>query len=90
MSHINAHTTKGEEWLEQVVLTGLRKGGGDSGWAIEVHGNDPAVEENDNEEDPPEAPGPAVYLIFKAKLEKDETNNNNSDPPTIPLKFFNY
>ena len=82
VSHINAHTSKGQEWLEQVVLVGLRKGGADAGWAIEVHGND-----NATEEDVEESPGPAVYMIFKRKLEDSSDNNGE---PRVPLQFFNY
>lgn len=41
MSHINAHTENGIDWLNTVVVTGLQNGGGKfSTWEIEVHGND--------------------------------------------------
>jgi len=87
VSHINAHTSKGEEWLEEVVLTGLRRGAESVGWTIEVHGSEPACDNDGEEEGPPEATGPAVYLIFKRKLEEAE---EQSDTPTIPLRFFSY
>ena len=99
VSHINAHTSKGQEWLEQVVLVGLRKGGGDADWAIEVHGSDNAPppgkeKEEEDDSDSEESPGPAVYLIFKRERQEDDkdakSNSNSSDPPNIPLHFFNY
>ena len=41
VSHLNAHTSDGIEWLDEVVITGLRDGGGrHSEWEIEVHGSD--------------------------------------------------
>ena len=98
MSRISAHTIKGQEWLEQVVLVGLRKGGADADWAIEVHGSDnippPDGDDDDNDDDSDggETTGPAVYLIFKRKRENDNNgdNSSSSDPPNIPLHFFNY
>lgn len=87
VSHINAHTSKGEEWLEEIVLVGLRRGAKNVGWTIEVHGSEPLCNDNGEEEGPPEAAGPAVYLIFKKKLEESEEQSNR---PTIPLRFFSY
>jgi hypothetical protein len=41
VSHLNAHTENGVEWLNTVVVVGLRAGGGKySKWEIEVHGSD--------------------------------------------------
>lgn len=41
VSHLNAHTPNGIEWLNTVIVTGLRNGGGKgSKWEIEVHGSD--------------------------------------------------
>ena len=94
VSHINAHTSKGEEWLNEVVLAGLRKGGGDASWNIEVHGNAQGEDDGDGDDDDddasehPEAAGPAVYLIFKGP--PPSKTGVSSDPPAIPLKFFCY
>ncbi|CAB9508122.1 expressed unknown protein [Seminavis robusta] len=93
VSHINAQTEKGEEWLNDVVVTGLRKGGGDdASWSIEVHGNAAPVldeEKDDNNED---SAGPAVYLIFKSSstITKDKEKEGSDETPTIPLQFFSY
>lgn len=41
VSHLNAHTEGGIDWLNTVVVAGLRAGGGKhSRWEIEVHGSD--------------------------------------------------
>lgn len=41
VSHLNAHTTNGINWLNAVVVTGLRRGAGRSStWIVEVHGSD--------------------------------------------------
>lgn len=151
VSHINAHTQNGIDWLDSVVITGLRNGAGtQSTWEIEVHGNDGTEdaefggldevdkagdsgvvsencegprtetihavvgngEEADCSEDTREAsdrdendvreksttppsgsPGPAVYIIHnlsKPAKTKQQENQNDDDPPTIPLKFFSY
>lgn len=47
VSHLNAHTESGVEWLNTVVVVGLRAGGGKySKWEIEVHGSD-IIESNE-------------------------------------------
>ena len=41
VSHLNAHTANGINWLQCVVVTGLRRGAGRSStWIVEVHGSD--------------------------------------------------
>lgn len=41
VSHLNAHTANGINWLNSVVVTGLRNGAGvSSTWIVEVHGSD--------------------------------------------------
>lgn len=41
VSHLNAHTESGIDWLNTVVIAGLRAGGGKySRWEIEVHSSD--------------------------------------------------
>lgn len=40
VSHLNAHTTNGIDWLNAVVVPGLRGGGISSTWEIEIHGSD--------------------------------------------------
>jgi len=92
VSHINAHTVKGEEWLNNVVLTGLRNGGDNATWYIEVHGNEQGQEDDDDDNDSsehPEASGPAVYLIFKGPP-PPMTEEESNEPPSVPLKFFCY
>jgi SAM-dependent methyltransferase len=87
VSHLNAHTSSGLEWLDNVVVVGLRAGGGIARWEIEVHGNDGDSESSSS-------PGPAVYIIRKKPpidLESDEQkDDDDSAPATIPLRFFSY
>lgn len=52
VSHINANTEKGIDWLNSIVVKGLRNGGGNfSEWEIEVHGNDGDEGEEEEFED---------------------------------------
>jgi hypothetical protein len=83
ISHVNAHTQNGVDWLNNIVVPGLRKGAGRHQWSVEVHGEDIA---EDQEEDETEGPGPAVYIIHKGDLEKSD----NPDPPSISLRFLSY
>jgi hypothetical protein len=86
ISHINAQTVKGEEWLNNVVVAGLQKSGTDASWSIEVHGNAATVDD-DNQE----SAGPAVYLIFKGEpTTASDDEAKSGDAPTIPLQFFCY
>ncbi|KAL3936062.1 MAG: hypothetical protein SGBAC_008543 [Bacillariaceae sp.] len=88
VSHVNAHVPAGLQWLDNIVLPGLRMNCKHTKWEIEVHGNsgeDVRVENGETEEQ--ESPGPAVYLIHKIESKKEATE---SDPPTIPLRFFSY
>ena len=87
VSHLNAHTSSGLEWLDNVVVNGLRTGGGNARWEIEVHGND-------GDQESLSSPGPAVYIIRKMSpidVKSDEQeDDDDSTPATIPLRFFSY
>lgn len=97
VSHLNAHVQSGLEWLDMIVLPGLRKGATHNSWEIEVHGNAPATppanDEGDEDEQP--SPGPAVYVICKGKTTSNDGTSVEPLPekgllPTIPLRFFSY
>lgn len=89
VSHLNAHTTEGLEWLEGVIVNGLRAGGGTFLWEIEVHGNDGDVEVSPST---PECyPGPAVYIIGKKPEPAPNLDEHDDHPPQrFPLRFFSY
>jgi Methyltransferase domain len=101
ISHLNAHCQTGLQWLNDIVIPGLRLGAPHFEWSLEVHGNEADIpsEEEDNDEDGkldsnqeyPESPGPAVYIIRKGSVWfKGEATPNDQDFPTIPLRFFSY
>ncbi|CAJ1970048.1 unnamed protein product [Cylindrotheca closterium] len=85
VSHLNAHVQSGLQWLDRIVVPGLRMNCKHTQWEIEVHGNSCVVEFGESEEE--ESPGPAVYIIHKMELNEEATNSNSL---TIPLKFFSY
>lgn len=85
VSHINAQTEKGEEWLNTVVVAGLRKAGTEASWSMEVHGNAATVDDENQE-----SAGPAVYLIFKGEPTTTTEEAKSGEPATIPLQFFCY
>ena len=87
ISHINAHTENGMEWLNDIVVPGLRQGGGRRQWSVEVHGAD--IPEDD-EEGESESPGPAVYIIHKGDLENGPPTSDDPDHPAISLRFLSY
>lgn len=97
ISHLNAQVESGLEWLNNVIVPGLRATGNFE-WLIEVHGSDvdiPSDDDDDAEEENEkqiESPGPAVYFIQKVgHLAKDKTSDGSEQSlPTIPLKFFFY
>lgn len=90
ISHLNAHVHAGLQWLDRVVVPGLRMNHKNTKWEIEVHGNsgDDAPTENGEEEEQ-ESPGPAVYIIHKKESDGKGTTFS-PEPPSIPLKFFSY
>jgi SAM-dependent methyltransferase len=101
ISHVNAHCQTGLDWLNDIVVPGLRMGASVFCWSIEVHGNEadiPSEDEADDGEgsdnsDIPESPGPAVYIIRKGKLVSNDASTKamtEKDPPTVPLRFFSY
>ena len=51
VSHVNAHTPNGLDWLEMVVIPALRAGGGRATWEIEVHGNDGLSSDAENDDE---------------------------------------
>jgi ubiquinone/menaquinone biosynthesis C-methylase UbiE len=69
ISHMNAHTYNGMEWLSSVLVEGLKLGaechGLECSWSVEVHGNQ--EEDDANTAESPSA-GPAVYVIRKGEL----------------------
>jgi len=69
ISHLNACTSDGMEWLENVVFPGLSKTQGN--YCIEVHTSEDAMES--------ETPGPAVYVILKST----ETSQQKTIPVKI-------
>jgi ubiquinone/menaquinone biosynthesis C-methylase UbiE len=103
ISHLNAHCQTGLQWLNDIVVPGLRLGGPPYfEWSLEVHGNEADIPSEDDEDDTeegkinskqeyPESPGPAVYIMRKGNLfVKGETPPNDEQLPTIPLRFFSY
>ena len=102
MSHLNAHVNSGLQWLDNIVVPGLRKGCGKTKWEIEVHGNAPdqslPTEDTEAEEEEEVSPGPAVYVIQKGEnvptssLSSSKTTTSESDSvfPGVRLRFFSY
>jgi len=88
ISHLNAHTSKGLGWLQDVVFEGLKRADTEATWEIEVHGNDEAVAE-DSEAVPAGSPGPAVYIIQK-KPPSEHSECSADKNPTMPVKFYSY
>ena len=89
VSHLNAHSEAGMEWLGDIVVPGLRKGSLECDWEIEVHGNEEEPIDEESGETTSEGPGPAVYIIHKKPPLTNVTYTEN-DPPTIPLRFLSY
>ena len=87
VSHLNAHTKNGIEWLHEVVLPGLRAGDQDWRWEIEVHGNDGLDDFEDQNHAMPISPGPCVYVIHKLDV---PTEDKDGTTASIPLRFFTY
>jgi len=106
VSHLNAHTSDGIDWLHQVVMPGLRRNNNNNNnitWEIEVHGNDIDEEGGGDDENPSgnNSPGPCVYIIQKKKSEETtETKTGNKNSTTeennaneesgLCLRFFSY
>jgi hypothetical protein len=88
VSHVNAHTEGGSDWLQEVVVEGLQNGDSDAAWIIEVHGN--AEIRDDLPGVPSGSPGPAVYIIRKKERKDGEDSMDRSDNATIPVKFYSY
>ena len=92
ISHLNAHVESGMEWLNNVIVPGLRAAGKYE-WLIEVHGSDieiPSDDEGEDNEKEIKSPGPAVYFIEKVGVLTEKETGENDEQPTIPLKFYNY
>ena len=104
MSHLNAHVHSGLQWLDKIVVPGLRKECGKNKWEIEVHGNapdhDPPTENTEaeaEEEEEEVSPGPAVYIIHKGEnvptsssSSSSKTTTSESEFPGVRLRFFSY
>uniref|UniRef100_A0A7S4ER94 Methyltransferase type 11 domain-containing protein n=1 Tax=Pseudo-nitzschia australis TaxID=44445 RepID=A0A7S4ER94_9STRA len=94
ISHLNARVESGLQWLNDVIVPGVRAAGKYQ-WLVEVHGSDveiPSDDDDDTEEKCVESPGPAVYFIEKVGISPTTKDSDGSEhsPPNIPLKFFSY
>lgn len=78
VSHLNANNEVGMEWLNDVLGNGLKTGDRKANYRVEVHGNEGDGEDN---------LGPAVYIIKKVKMMRDEDEDVES---TIDVKFLTY
>lgn len=87
ISHINAQTENGIDWLNSIVVPGLRQGSGWNKWSIEVHGNEAGETELDDDS---AGPGPAVYIMHKGELVEKPEKSDDADLPTVSLRFFSY
>jgi Methyltransferase domain len=76
VSHLNAHTLNGVQWLHEVVFEGLKRHSHNANFHVDVHGNDVAEESSSVSSDHPgndgvtkatanQSAGPAVYVIHK-------------------------
>jgi hypothetical protein len=97
VSHCNAHVKSGLQWLDDVVVPGLRKGADQCEWQVEVHGSEADLPSDTEEADgsmTPESPGPAVYVIHKGPRHTADDpppkDSEEEEPSTIPLRFFTY
>lgn len=92
ISHLNAHTDSGIQWLNEVVVEGLRAGDKDAVWEIEAHGNDDFEESEEERSSPQLSPGPCVYIIHKmlSSAEPNSKSDDSDSPSNIQLKFFTY
>lgn len=99
ISHLNAHCQAGRDWLNDIVVPGLRRGARYE-WSVEVHGNEADIpsdvcddNSNDGDENHLEPTGPAVYIIQKGNLLPQlpvDLSEQDQPMPTIPLRFFSY
>jgi hypothetical protein len=90
VSHLNAHTKNGIEWLHEVILPGLRSGGRNATWEIEVHGSDGTDDVDTGKVAAPISPGPCVYIIHKMVAQAEDESAGTKETPNIPLSFFTY
>lgn len=86
ISHINAHTENGVDWLNSIVVPGLRTSSGWNKWSVEVHGS----EFLHAEEEGSDGPGPAVYIVHKGEILEQTSTSDKIDFPTVSLRFFTY
>jgi Methyltransferase domain len=91
VSHLNAHTSNGVQWLHEVVFAGLKRHSRNATFRVDVHGNDVAEESSSVSSDHPgsdgvikatanHSAGPAVYVIhkhYKTDGEKVTVNTKN-------------
>ena len=102
MSHTNANSDEGLDWIENVVAEGLRRGTSGSDWRVEVHSKE--LEEKDEPphkgvdllSDEEDSLGPAVYIIQKIAASEEGGKGNgrgssekdNIRTSRVFMKFF--
>lgn len=82
VSHLNAHTNSGLGWLDEVVVPGLRAGGGDATWEIEIHGNDDYEGDSESDGETPASDDKDMdgSGVARAESADDGTDDANQHP----------
>ena len=104
VSHLNANSSKGMQWLDDIIIKGLQDGDACARWKIEVHGGDGETEslashdENEGlviqteeeEEVDSDKYGPAVYILQKVPNNETGSGKDEGKQSKVALKFFGY
>ena len=103
VSHLNANSPKGMQWVDDIIIKGLQAGDDCARWKIEVHGGDGGTEslvpDDKNEgivivsgtdEVDDDKYGPAVYIIQKVPNIGSVKEVDERKRSKVALKFFGY
>lgn len=101
VSHSNAHTDHGMQWLQDIVFNGLQRLGKVDPkqamykWEVEVHGNDmeSLIDEYGDNVPDDASPGPAVYIVHKQSAVLCQSTTDRRDvgnSSAIKVKFLSY
>lgn len=81
VSHLNANTTSGVEWVDEVVVAGLKEEGSNANWIVECHSADvsSSIGEDEEYEEENEEENEQVCKFVDDEDTKDEIVEGEED-----------
>ena len=88
VSHLNANSNKGMQWIDDVIINGLQSGDASANWKIEIHGGDGETESASATEDNNDTCS-GLTVMETANEEPDDDDDDRYGPAVYIIQKVN-